>query len=123
MSITGPPKTEPNSKPYKVGTAISDTFTGMYAVTGILASIIHRMRNPSGEGQHIDLSLFDVTLSFLANQATNYLVSNKSPERLGNAHPNIAPYELLEVRNGNVVICVGNDKQVMEYLLEIDEVV
>ncbi|MEM6381371.1 MAG: CaiB/BaiF CoA-transferase family protein [Pseudomonadota bacterium] len=105
MSITG----EPDRPPQKVGVAITDLFTGLYAVVGIQAALAERER--SGKGQHIDLSLFDSATAMLANQAMNYLASGTAPGRMGNAHPNIAPYQVFDVSDGACVIAVGNDGQ------------
>jgi crotonobetainyl-CoA:carnitine CoA-transferase CaiB-like acyl-CoA transferase len=105
MSITG----EPDGEPMKVGVAITDILTGMYAATAILAAFAERQR--SGEGQHIDLALFDVQVATLANQAMNYLVSGKEPGRLGNAHPSIVPYQAFRTADGFAVLAVGNDEQ------------
>ncbi|MFK7793669.1 MAG: CaiB/BaiF CoA transferase family protein [Devosiaceae bacterium] len=105
MSITG----EPEREPQKVGVAVTDLFTGLYAVVGIQAALAERAQ--SGKGQHIDLSLFDAATAMLANQATNYLASGTSPSRLGNAHPNIVPYQVFEVADGALVIAAGNDGQ------------
>ena len=105
MSLTG----DQDGAPTKTGVAISDLMTGMYAVTGILAALAHR--DQSGEGQHVDLSLFDTQVAWLANQATNHLTSGAVPQRRGNAHPNIVPYETLEASDGHLVVAVGNDRQ------------
>ncbi len=105
MSITG----DQNSGPLKVGVAITDLFTGMYAVTAIQAALIER--HNSGLGQHIDLSLFDCQLAMLANQATNYLNSGNSPKMMGNQHPNIVPYQSFKTLDGHFILAVGNDKQ------------
>ncbi len=105
MSITG----EPDREPQKVGVAVTDLFTGLYAVIGVQAALAERER--SGEGQLIDLSLFDAATAMLANQATNYLASGTSPTRLGNAHPNIVPYQVFAVSDGSLVIAAGNDGQ------------
>ncbi len=91
MSITGPPDGAEGAGPQKVGVAVTDIMTGLYATVGILAALAKRDR--SGQGQHVDLALLDVTLARLANQATNYLVGGLNPTRLGNAHPNILPYQ------------------------------
>ncbi len=109
MSVTGEPDGEPGGGPVKVGVAIVDIFTGMYAATSVLAALAHRER--TGEGDYIDLSLLDVQVATLANQATNYLVSGKSPQRLGNAHPNIVPYQALATSDGYIILAVGNDSQ------------
>lgn len=105
MSVTG----EPDGQPQKVGVALTDVMTGLYAVIGILAAVSERER--SGLGQHIDLSLLDVGVAAMANQAMNYLASGTAPTRMGNAHPNIVPYQVLPTRDGHVVIAVGNDSQ------------
>lgn len=105
MSITG----APDGEPQKVGVAVTDLFTGLYAVIGIQAALA--ARQTTGLGQHIDLSLFDAATAMLANQATNYLASGTSPTRLGNAHPNIVPYQVFDVADGQLVIAVGNDGQ------------
>jgi crotonobetainyl-CoA:carnitine CoA-transferase CaiB-like acyl-CoA transferase len=105
MSITG----EPDGPPEKVGVAITDITTGLYATIGILAALSHRDR--SGEGQHIDMALFDAQVAALANQSMNYLVSGTPPQRLGNAHPNIVPYQTFRTRDGDIIVAVGNDGQ------------
>ena len=105
MDLTG----EPGGAPQKIGVAFADIFTGLWAVIGIQAALAHRQR--TGRGQHLDLSLLDSMVGVLANQALNYLVSGTSPTRLGNAHPNIAPYQLLPVADGWFVLAVGNDTQ------------
>lgn len=105
MSVTG----EPDGEPQKVGVAVADLMTGMYATVGILAALAHRER--SGEGQHIDLALLDCQLALLANQNMNYLVGGTVPERLGNAHPNIVPYQVMATADGFVVLAIGNDSQ------------
>lgn len=109
MSITGKPDESPGGGPVKVGVAISDLFTGMYAVTAILAALVHRERG--GGGQHIDMALLDCQVAMLANQGMNYLTSGISPERLGNAHPNIVPYQAFPTADGHIIIAVGNDAQ------------
>lgn len=105
MSITG----SEQSGPVKVGVAISDIFTGLYANIGILAAL--NERNISGEGQSIDISLFDSQISALANVASNYLISCKIPGLLGNNHPNIVPYQPFDTNDGKMVVAVGNDGQ------------
>jgi formyl-CoA transferase len=109
MSITGQPDGAPGAEPMKVGVAVADLFSGMYASAAILAALRHAER--TGEGQHVDVALFDCQIAMLANQASNYLVSGKAPGRLGNAHPNIAPYQVFPTADGHVVIAVGNDGQ------------
>lgn len=105
MSITG----ESDGPPEKVGVAITDITTGLYATIGILTALTHRSR--TGEGQHIDMALFDAQVAALANQSMNYLVSGIPPQRLGNAHPNIVPYQTFRTRDGDIIVAVGNDGQ------------
>lgn len=105
MSITG----EPDGQPMKAGVAIADIFTGIYAVTAIQGALIHAMK--TGEGQHVDMALLDVQAGILANQNMNYLVSGEAPVRLGNAHPNISPYEVVPTEDGYLILAVGNDGQ------------
>jgi crotonobetainyl-CoA:carnitine CoA-transferase CaiB-like acyl-CoA transferase len=105
MSITG----DQHGEPQKVGVAVTDLFTGMYATVAILAALAHRDR--SGVGQHIDLALFDCQLAMLANVASNYLVGGVNPPRYGNAHANIVPYQAFEASDGHVIVAVGNDSQ------------
>jgi crotonobetainyl-CoA:carnitine CoA-transferase CaiB-like acyl-CoA transferase len=109
MSITGQPDGAPGAEPMKVGVAVVDLFTGLYASNAILAALLHA--RATGEGQHIDIALFDVQAAMLANQATNFFVSGVAPTRMGNAHPNLAPYQPFPCRDGMVVIAVGNDGQ------------
>lgn len=109
MSITG----EKSGEPMKMGVAFSDIFAGLHAVIGIQAALLHRMR--TGEGQHIDISLLDTQVAVLANQALNYLVSGKAPGRLGNAHPNIVPYQTFETQDGHIIMAVGTDRQFAEF--------
>jgi crotonobetainyl-CoA:carnitine CoA-transferase CaiB-like acyl-CoA transferase len=105
MSLTG----EPDGEPMKVGVAITDILTGLYATIAILAALHERER--SGLGQHIDLALLDVQIATLANQAANYLVAGVPPLRYGNAHPSIVPYQAFATSDGSIVIAVGNDAQ------------
>lgn len=105
MELTGPPDGEPQ----KVGVAYVDIFTGLYAVIAIQAALAHRQR--SGQGQYIDMALLDTQVGVLANQAMNYLASGRPPRRLGNAHPNIVPYQVFAAADGHIVIAVGNDGQ------------
>ncbi len=105
MDLTG----APDGEPQKVGVAYADIFTGVYAVVAIEAALIARER--TGQGQYLDLALLDTQVGVLANQAMNYLVSGKAPRRLGNAHPNIVPYQSFPVKDGHVIIAVGNDGQ------------
>ncbi|MDE1995114.1 MAG: CoA transferase [Rhizobiaceae bacterium] len=105
MSITG----EPDGQPMKAGVAIADIFTGIYAVSAIEAALIHALK--TGEGQHVDMALLDVQSAVLANQNMNYLISGRPPVRLGNAHPNISPYEVVPTADGYLILAVGNDGQ------------
>jgi len=109
MSVTGAPDQEPGGQPMKVGVAVADIFTGLYATIGILAALRHR--DATGEGQHIDLALLDVQTAILANQAMNFLTTGKAPGRMGNAHPNIVPYEAFPTSDGYIILAVGNDSQ------------
>jgi len=109
MSVTGQPDGAPGAEPMKVGVAVADLFTGLYASNAILAALLHA--RATGEGQHIDLALFDVQAAMLANQATNFFVSGQAPRRMGNAHPNLAPYQPFTTADGELVIAVGNDGQ------------
>jgi crotonobetainyl-CoA:carnitine CoA-transferase CaiB-like acyl-CoA transferase len=109
MSITGRRDGEPGAGPQKVGVALTDVLTGLYATTAILAALAHRER--TGQGQHIDLALLDVQVASLANQTMNYLVSGVAPVRMGNAHPNIVPYQDFPTADGDMIVAVGNDAQ------------
>jgi len=113
MSVTGEPDHVAGGGPVKVGVAIVDLFTGMYAATAVLAALASRER--TGAGQYIDLALFDVQVATLANQATNYLVTGKSPERLGNSHPNIVPYQVFATSDSYLILAVGNDVQYRKF--------
>jgi len=109
MDLTG----EPAGEPQKTGVAFADIFTGLYGVVAIQAALVRRER--VGQGEHIDMALFDCMSGVLANQAMNYLASGVSPQRLGNAHPNIVPYQSFAVRDGHVIVAVGNDAQFQRY--------
>ncbi len=109
MSITG----EPEGEPMKVGVGIADVVCGLYSCTAILAAMQHR--NVTGSGQHIDISLVDTQISWLINAGTNYLISGKEPNRLGNQHPNIVPYQVFESADGHVIVAVGNDSQFIRF--------
>ncbi len=109
MSITGTPDGKPGAGPQKVGVALTDILTGMYAATGILAAVMES--RATGRGQHIDVSLLDVQIASLANQAMNYLVGGRAPQRLGNAHPNIVPYQDFQTQDGYMILAIGNDAQ------------
>ncbi|MEX0853979.1 MAG: CaiB/BaiF CoA-transferase family protein [Bauldia sp.] len=110
MDLTG----DPEGEPQKVGVAFADIFTGLYAVVAIQAALAERER--SGEGQAIDMALLDTQVGVLANQAMNYLTTGVSPRRLGNAHPNIVPYQVFAVADGHVVVAVGNDGQFRQFV-------
>ena len=109
MSITGQPDGADGAEPMKVGVAVVDLFTGLYASSAILAALLHA--RATGEGQQVDIALFDVQAAMLANQATNFFVSGTAPTRMGNAHPNLAPYQPFPCTDGMVVIAVGNEGQ------------
>jgi crotonobetainyl-CoA:carnitine CoA-transferase CaiB-like acyl-CoA transferase len=113
MSITGQPDGTPGAEPVKTGVAFADVFTGLYATIGVLAALHHR--DETGEGQYLDLALLDTQVAVLANQALNFLVGGKAPKRLGNAHPNIVPYQTFATKDGFVIIAVGNERQFREY--------
>lgn len=113
MSLTGRPEGEEGAGPMKVGVALTDILTGLYATVGVLAAL--NQREQSGIGQHIDVALLDVQVACLANQAMNYLVAGASPERLGNAHPNIVPYQDFPSADGNFILAVGNDGQFRKF--------
>lgn len=105
MSVTG----EPEGAPMKAGYAVADIYTGLYASVGILSAL--RRRDATGEGASLDMALLDAQVAVLGNQAMNYLVSGKPPARLGNAHPNIVPYDVFPVADGHIIIATGNDGQ------------
>jgi crotonobetainyl-CoA:carnitine CoA-transferase CaiB-like acyl-CoA transferase len=110
MDLTG----APDGEPQKIGVAFADVFTGVYAVVGILAAL--RGRDRTGEGAHVDMALLDTQVSVLANQAMNYLASGVPPRRMGNAHPNIVPYQVFPVLDGHVIVAVGNDGQYARFV-------
>ena len=109
MSFTGRPDNEPGGGPMKVGVALSDIMTGMYSATAILAALASRAE--TGVGQYIDMALLDVQVGVLSNQAMNYLHTGKVPQRMGNAHPNVVPYQDFPTSDGYVIIATGNDGQ------------
>lgn len=109
MSITGRPDGEDGAGPLKVGVALTDVMTGLYATVAVLSALA--ARHKTGRGQHIDLALLDVQIASLANQASNYLVGGTAPARMGNAHPNIVPYQDFPTADGYMIIAVGNDRQ------------
>ena len=109
MSITGVPDGEPGAGPQKIGVAAADLMTGMYAVSAILGALYHREK--TGRGQHIDLSLLDTQVAWLANQGMNYLIGGQVPTRMGTAHPNIVPYQVFAASDGHLMLAVGNNSQ------------
>ncbi|WP_166259310.1 CaiB/BaiF CoA transferase family protein [Marinobacter salicampi] len=109
MSVTGHPDGEPGAGPMKVGVALTDIMTGLYATIGVLAALSHR--DLTGEGQYVETALLDVQVACLANQAMNYLTTGKAPVRMGNAHPNIVPYQNFPTADGDMVLTIGNDQQ------------
>ena len=109
MSVTGQKDGDPGAEPMKVGVAVSDLVSGLYTAIAILAAVIHQSR--SGEGQAIDMALFDCQAAALANQATNYLAGGMVPGRLGNAHPNIVPYQVFATSDGHLILATSNDNQ------------
>lgn len=113
MSLTGRPDGEPGAGPIKVGVALTDILTGLYASVGVLAAL--NQREQSGEGQYVDVALLDVQVACLANQAMNYLSTGVNPTRLGNAHPNIVPYQDFPSADGNFILAVGNDGQFRKF--------
>jgi crotonobetainyl-CoA:carnitine CoA-transferase CaiB-like acyl-CoA transferase len=117
MSLTGVPAGQLGAGPLKAGVAVTDLFTGLYATIGVLAALAHRER--SGEGQQIDVGLLDVQVACLANQAMNYLVGGHVPGRMGNAHPNIVPYQDFPTADGRMIIAVGNDGQFARLAAEL----
>ena len=114
MSITGERDDLPGGGPQKAGVAIADLMTGMYATVAVLAALAHRDR--TGEGQAIDMALLDVQVAMLANMGSNYLASGKAPQRWGNAHQNIVPYQAFQTCDGWIVVAVGNDGQFRKFV-------
>ncbi len=117
MSLTG----EPEGAPMKVGVGVADVICGLYATTGILAALRHR--DQTGQGQEIDLSLVDSQIAWLINEGVNYLTSGNLPQRRGNAHPNIVPYDVYETSDSHIILAVGNDGQFRRFvtMLELPE--
>ncbi|RMO79309.1 L-carnitine dehydratase/bile acid-inducible protein F [Pseudomonas syringae pv. primulae] len=113
MSLTGLPEGEEGAGPVKVGVALTDILTGLYSTTAILAALAHR--DQSNVGQHIDMALLDVQVACLANQAMNYLTTGVAPGRLGNANPNIVPYQSFPTADGDLILTVGNDSQFRKF--------
>ncbi|WP_171122025.1 MULTISPECIES: CaiB/BaiF CoA-transferase family protein [unclassified Ruegeria] len=114
MSLTG----DPEGAPMKVGVGIADVMCGMYATVGILAALRHR--DLTGEGQQIDLALVDAQIAWLINEGVNYLTSGDVPQRRGNGHPNIVPYDVYETSDGHVILAVGNDSQFRRFCDFVD---
>ncbi|MEP7281696.1 MAG: CoA transferase [Rubrivivax sp.] len=113
MSVTGERDDRPGGGPQKVGVAVADLFTGMYATVAVLAALRHR--DATGDGQVIDMALLDSQVAMLANLGANYLVTRQSPRRAGNAHQNIVPYQVFEVADGHLILAVGNDGQFQKF--------
>jgi crotonobetainyl-CoA:carnitine CoA-transferase CaiB-like acyl-CoA transferase len=105
MSVTG----EADGQPMKIGVALADVLTGLYAANAIQAALIHQQK--TGAGQYIDMALLDVQVATLANQAMNFLASGQSPQRRGNSHPNIVPYQAFQTADGHIILAIGNDAQ------------
>ena len=123
MSITGHADDQPGGGPLKVGVAVIDVFTGLYASNAILAAINARdnVRNGTGEGQYIDMALLDVGMAVLANQAAGYLATGQAPGRAGNIHPSLAPYQDFRSSDGNVLLAIGNDGQFARFCAAVDK--
>ena len=117
MSITGRADTEPGGGPLRVGVAVIDLFTGMYASNAILAALHVRdnAATGTGQGQHIDMALLDVGMAVLANQASGFLATGKAPGRMGNSHPSLAPYQDFPTQDGNMLLAIGNDGQFQRF--------
>jgi len=123
MSITGHADGEPGGGPLKVGVAVIDVFTGLYASNAILAAINARdnARTGTGEGQYIDMALLDVGMAVLANQAAGYLATGQAPGRAGNIHPSLAPYQDFKTSDGNVLLAIGNDGQFARFCAAVHQ--
>ena len=119
MSITGHADGEPGGGPLKVGVAVIDVFTGLYASNAILAAL--NARHTTGEGQYIDMALLDVGMAVLANQAAGFLATSKAPGRAGNIHPSLAPYQDFPTLDGNVLLAIGNDGQFARFCAAIGQ--
>ena len=117
MSITGQADTQPGGGPMRVGVAVIDLFTGMYASNAILAALHVRdnAATGTGQGQHIDMALLDVGMAVLANQASGFLATGKAPGRMGNSHPSLAPYQDFPTQDGNMLLAIGNDGQFQRF--------
>ncbi len=114
MSVTG----EAEGQPMKIGVALADVLTGLYASNAVQAALIHQLK--TGQGQYIDMALLDVQVATLANQAMNYLATGDNPKRLGNAHPNIVPYQAFKTTDGFMILAVGNDAQFQRFCILAD---
>lgn len=119
MSITGRPDGEPGEGPQKVGVALTDILTGLYATIAIQAALADRDR--SGKGQYIDLALLDVQVACLANQAMNYLTTGEEPKRMGNGHPNVVPYQDFPTQDGHMILTIGNDSQFAKFCTAVSQ--
>jgi len=119
MSVTGEPDNQNGGGPTKVGVAVTDIFTGLYAANAIQGALLER--HHSGMGQYIDLALLDVQAAVMANQASNYLIGGQIPGRLGNAHPNIVPYQAFATLDSHIIVAVGNDQQFQRFCKAIGE--
>jgi crotonobetainyl-CoA:carnitine CoA-transferase CaiB-like acyl-CoA transferase len=115
MSFTGERDDAPGGGPQKVGVAIADLMTGMYSTVAILAAL--HERKSSGLGQYIDMALLDTQVAWLANQNTNFLIGGEPPRRMGNAHPNIVPYQTFPTRDGDLILAIGNDSQFVKFCI------
>lgn len=113
MSVTGRADDEAGAGPVKVGVALVDILTGLYATIGVLAAV--EARHTTGRGQHIDMALLDVQVACLANQALNFLTTGRAPKRLGNGHPNIVPYQDFPTADGEMILAIGNDAQFKKF--------
>ncbi|MFD4122200.1 CaiB/BaiF CoA transferase family protein [Alcaligenes faecalis] len=113
MSLTG----EPGGEPQKAGVAVADVMTGMYATVAVLAAVVERHR--SGLGQHLDIALLDCQVAMMANQNMNYLCTGQAPQRPGNAHQNLVPYQVFEASDGHLIVAVGNDAQFRSFAQEL----
>jgi crotonobetainyl-CoA:carnitine CoA-transferase CaiB-like acyl-CoA transferase len=117
MSVTGERDGEPGGGPQKVGMPIIDVMTGMWTAVGVLAALARR--NETGQGEYIDLAMLDVMVATIANQGMNYLVSGRTPQRMGNKHPNIQPQDVFDCQDGQIVLAVGNDGQFAKFCLAV----
>lgn len=119
MSVTGEPASTPGAQPQKVGVAVVDLFTAVYAVTAIQAALLERHR--TGVGRHVDAALLDTQVAMLANQGSGFLATGRAPQRMGNAHPSIVPYQVFATADGHMVLAVGNDLQFRRFCELLNE--